>query len=281
MNTIYPLFADLDLTVVTSGNLNEAGNGIRSYDPFATTEKVIIYSGGGGEFSIHVTASIFPIATEKIAFALAVSASNFRPSITLTGPRVDCLQAPQTSGDCRDGWLECREPYAGAICNAVRSEWKQDPQQEWKLDRKEITYGYFTRVHPKNESYTGVQFTAEHNATRGVVVCISTQRFKQPAEPNVLCTTDVYGRNNSIYDPLWIEVTQTTDKLKLWTAAYCVSNSTCSFNLTWKNANQSRNGLTAEEIIAIAFGGFIVVVGAIIAACCCCFRRNKEPVAGS
>jgi subtilisin family serine protease len=278
MQPIYPLFADLDLTVLTPSGLKAYGNELNSYDSFTTNEKVVLSAHESGSYSIHITASVFPIATQKINFALAVNAETFRPTIAFDTSLTTCLEVEVNNAICKNGWLECVESRAGPICNIQRDAWAQNPGQQWNLRWKEIAYGHLTRELPENQSYTGIQFTATHNATRGVVVCISTQRFKQLAEPNVLCTTDVYGQNGTIYKPLWIEVTQKEKHLKLWTAAYCVSNSTCSFSLTWKNADPSIGVLPVGAIVGIVIGG-VVFIGAIAGICFCCCRKRNAAVA--
>jgi subtilisin family serine protease len=265
----YVFFADLDLVVRTPDDDLVRGNNVPQGDAFATNEKVVIKNAKAGEYKVHITASTFAISSERIFFAVAASEGLFG-NVRATG---ECIGTGQNGAKCQSGQWKCANDFVGVNCQFAFVDWPEETFHRFRLAPKQISYQKFKR---KSTSKLGVQFYLQNtvNVLRGITICLSAASFIKLADPGLQCVTSVY--QDAVHDSLYIEIPEERKEKPYWAAVYCVSNTTCSFQLSWVSSHRPIGGLSVGAIAGIVIAGVVVtgIIVAFIVWCCCCHRSK-------
>jgi hypothetical protein len=256
----YVFFADLDLTVVTPSGTILRGNGVAGADAFATNEKVVVQGAAAGTYKVHVTASKFPIESTSVQFALAVSAGTLKKQAVVSTGYIDKAASKAV---CKSGQWKCDESgeFAGVNCAEPVDEWHGKKNLKVTVEPKQVKYLRLTR--PQTDE-PGIQFIRKNSVhvSRGVTVCIAATPFSKLAEPGLQCVSDVY--RDEIFDPLYIDLPKADGDVKYWAGVYCISNTTCEFQILWKSGDRTILGLSIAAFVTLIVGS-VLFLCAIVA----------------
>jgi hypothetical protein len=122
-----------------------------------------------------------------------------------------------------------------------------------------------------------VQFNIQNqvNVLRGITICISTAPFSKLADPGLQCATNAYRDTDG--DPLYFDMPAETEEKPYWAAVYCVSDKTCSFELSRVSGDGTSGGLSTGAIIGIVIGVLVVVaIVTFVVVYCVCRSSSKQ-----
>ena len=183
-STILPLFADLDMVLVTPSGKRYYGND--QADSFATTEKVHIESASAGTYEIHIFSSEFGL-DYAIPYSVFVNGAFSQNEEIFPTVAKDCSHTC-VNGKCSNGICKCQRGYTGNTCEEKITHITLQSDSSVDVDFKKVSYFWFTL---SNDT-----FTLKTN-TKSVTRAVFCFKFEDSAfrisEPNVLC----YRHNSS------------------------------------------------------------------------------------
>lgn len=150
-----PLFADLDLVVITPNGKTFKGNGFENKldeDQFASTEKVIINKAAKGEYKIHVLSSTFSMPKE-VPYSIVVN-GKFKQTDFSTNPaflieeRTNSCYASCKNGQCVNGICKCNAKYYGHSCNK-KAGLSTLKTSDLEMNNKVVKYFLFKIINDK------------------------------------------------------------------------------------------------------------------------------------
>jgi hypothetical protein len=185
--SVNPLFADLDLVVVTPKNVRYMGNGLE--DQFATTEKVVILNAEPGEYTAYVISSDFPDDIQ-IPFAI-VANGGFTSSLPYL-VREDVQGCPLGcgSGKCVGGLCDCGKDSTGRFCSEKVTKISRTSWQRAKVSFKEVLYYKFIM---DADSFT-LRIRGTSNKERATVCLLLGGRPTKIADSDSVCVKSVDGK---------------------------------------------------------------------------------------
>lgn len=198
-----PLFADLDLVVISPSGKVYKGNGFENNldeDQFATTEKVIINKAEKGNYTVHIISSRFPMP-QKIPYSIVIS-GNFdqkdfhsNPAFIVPQKTNKCYSKCKY-GNCVNGICICNAKYYGHSCNK-KATLANLETNEYEMNNKKVRYILFKIVDMKQKNNQSIDiFTIKFNIDNknGVGYCFNFQaKALKIAEPDQEC----YFQNES------------------------------------------------------------------------------------
>lgn len=164
-----PLFADLDLVVISPNGKIFKGNGFE--DQFQTIEKVIINPAVKGTYHIHILASQFPQPLTVPLYSIVIN-GKFNQTDLVSNPsflieeNTDVCYQKCSHGSCIKGQCVCDHGYYGQLCDqkAIDKIMKNDYIE---LNHKIVKYYQF-RVVDEN-----IIFIQLENKNNDFVACIN------------------------------------------------------------------------------------------------------------
>jgi hypothetical protein len=146
----------------------------------------------------------------------------------------------------------------GVSCNQGIVDWPEKEVVPFAIGPGDVSYLKLTRRKTNERS---LRFRVRRGAgiSRGVGVCIGDAPFAKLADPGHGCLTDFDA--SGFYTQLSVEIPEETKDTPYWVAVYCISNSTCSFDLSWDTNHRTIFELSAGAIAGIAVSVVVVVAG--------------------
>lgn len=209
-----PLFADLDLVVVTPSGKVHKGNGFENKldeDQFATTEKVIINKAEKGVFTIHILSSVYPMPME-VPYSIVIN-GNFKQTDYVTNkpfltPEItDKCYSKCKYGKCVNGICMCDNHYYGHSCNK-KAKLSTLKTAEPEMKNKIVKYFLFKVIDDKekdnqNENIFTIKFINKEK--QGIGYCFNFDgKTSKISEPTQECYFQTKGEqllsfNSSLY----------------------------------------------------------------------------------
>jgi subtilisin family serine protease len=185
-DSVNPLFADLDLIVVTPDQRRLLGNGLE--DQFATSERVVITDAEPGEYLIYVMSSAFAEDIE-IPFSIVANGGFASALPYLMAEDVKDCPFGCGSGKCVNGLCDCGKDAAGLFCSEPVTRIARESFQVAKVKFKKVMYYSFVM---SDDNFT-LRIKATSNKEKAVVCLQFGGRPTKIADPESVCVRSADG----------------------------------------------------------------------------------------
>ena len=268
--SILPLFADLDLVVVTPSGQLHYGNGFE--DSFATTEKVTIDSAAAGTYRIHVFSSEFSL-DHKIPYSIFMNGAFSENAEIFPEPAKDCANTC-IHGKCSSGICRCQRGYTGHTCSQSVKRIVFQSDSEITAKFKQVSYFWFTL---SNNTFT--MKTNMKSITRSIFCFRFADSSFRISEPDVLCYKQNMSSMALTFTEEMIPSVKTGNNVNLAVFAVTPTSVDIKFsidNLVVDNMVVNIWLQIPSYLRIMIICSFAILVGLVITSIILCVRTRKQ-----